>query len=859
VPAASFTDANAGDVLTYKATLPDGTALPSWLSFNASTRTFSGTAPTTTVGNINVKVTATDNAGATASDEFVVAVTAENRTLTGTTAADTLTGFSGNDTLSGAAGNDTLIGNAGDDRLDGGAGNDSMTGGVGNDVYVVDSATDATVEVAAGGTDTVEASLSWTLGTELENLTLTGTTAINGTGNAVANVITGNGGANTLSGAAGNDTLIGNAGDDRLDGGAGSDSMTGGVGNDVYVVDATTDATVEAAAGGTDTVEARISWTLGTELENLTLTGTTAINGTGNAVANVITGNSGANTLSGAAGNDTLIGNAGDDRLDGGAGNDSMTGGAGNDVYVVDSATDATVEAAAGGADRVESRINWTLGTEVENLTLTGTTAINGTGNALANVITGNSGANTLSSAAGNDTLNGGAGNDSVDGGAGNDVILFGKGDGQDTLTEATADATAGKLNVLRFKSGVAVSEVTVKKVGTDLEVLIGTGTDKVTVKGFYTGTGPTASTNPLQQIEFADGTVWNLAAIQSRVTGGSTLPVKNLVGTTGADTMFGDTGNNVLDGGTGNDTYFFGAGQGQDQVRDLEWGANTDVLKFLSGVQAEQLWFRNTGNDLEISIIGTTDKVTVRDWYQGEVYWVEQFKTADDRTLNAQNVNALVSAMAGLTPPPLGQTSLSSSQQAALAPAFAANWTLPAVGSSNTNLDTFTTESSMKTASMNKLLSGESAKMSMPDSQSQAMILSSEGGFGDASSATASMPVKNPRPETSTVKNAPFTGTENALLETGPDVLLQTWDLPLGGKGDQAAWNPALLSGKKYLAELSMDTLTQLNAQAPMEASLHSLINAMAAFAPPAAGEVTLGSNEPDGFKQVIAVDWAA
>jgi Ca2+-binding RTX toxin-like protein len=516
VPAASFTDANAGDVLTYKATLPDGTALPSWLSFNASTRTFSGTAPTTTVGNTNVKVTATDNAGATASDEFVLAVTAENKTLTGTTTADTLTGFSGNDTLSGAAGNDTLIGNAGDDRLDGGAGNDSMTGGAGNDVYVVDSATDATVEVAAGGTDTVEASINWTLGTEVENLTLTGTTAINGTGNALANVITGNSGANTLSGAAGNDTLIGNAGDDRLDGGVGNDSMTGGAGNDVYVVDSATDATVEVAAGGTDTVEASISWTLGTEVENLTLTGTTAINGTGNALANVITGNSGANTLSGAAGNDTLIGNAGDDRLDGGVGNDSMTGGAGNDVYVVDSATDATAEAAAGGTDRVESSASWTLGTEVENLTLTGTTAINGTGNALANVITGNSGANTLSGAAGNDTLDGGAGNDSVDGGAGNDVILFGKGDGQDTLLEATADATAGKLNVLRFKSGVAVSEVTVKKVGTDLEVLIGTGTDKVTVKGFYTGTGPTASTNPLQQIEFADGTVWNLVSFQA-------------------------------------------------------------------------------------------------------------------------------------------------------------------------------------------------------------------------------------------------------------------------------------------------------------------------------------------------------
>jgi hypothetical protein len=333
-----------------------------------------------------------------------------------------------------------------------------------------------------------------------------------------------------------------------------------------------------------------------------------------------------------------------------------------------------------------------------------------------------------------------------------------------------------------------------------------------------------------------------------------NTLPTKNLVGTSGNDTLFGDTGNDVLDGGAGNDTYYFGRGQGQDQIRDLEWSANTDVLKFLSNVRAEQLWFRNAGNDLEISIIGTSDKVTVRDWYQGEVYWVEQFKTADGRTLNAQSVNAMVSAMAGLAPPPLGQTSLSTSQQAALAPAFAANWILPAASSANTNLDTFTTESSI-----NNLLNGESAKMSMPESQSQTIILSSEAGLGDVSSATTSVPVKNPRPENSTVKNPPFSAAANALLETNANVLSQTWDLPLGGKGDQAVWSPALQPGKKYLAELSMDMLTQLNSQAPMEASLHSLINAMAAFAPPAAGEVTLGSNEPDGFKQVIAVDWAA
>ena len=151
-----------------------------------------------------------------------------------------------------------------------------------------------------------------------------------------------------------------------------------------------------------------------------------------------------------------------------------------------------------------------------------------------------------------------------------------------------------------------------------------------------------------------------------------------------------------------------------------------------------------------------------------------------------------------------------------------------------------------MKTASINNLLNGESAKMSMPDSQSQGVILSSEGDLGDVSSATTSVPIKNPRPENSTVKNPPFSAAANALLETNANVMSQTWDLPLGGKGDQAVWSPALLPGKKYFAELSMDMLTQLNAGAKMDSSLHSLINAMAAFAPPAAGEVTPAATNP-------------
>jgi Ca2+-binding RTX toxin-like protein len=328
-----------------------------------------------------------------------------------------------------------LFGGDGNDTLDGGAGADSLMGGLGDDSYVVDNVDDAVREGPDPGADRVQSSVDFTLPANVEDLVLSGTADLGGTGNKLANVLTGNAGANRLAGGGGTDSLAGGAGNDVIDGGTGADSLVGGPGDDTYVVDDGFDVVSESAGGGTDLVKSSISWSLAVagseELENLALTGTTTISGTGNATANTITGNGAANLLRGGGGDDTLIGSGGNDTLNGGAGADTLKGGLGSDTYVVDDSGDVVTEspdALNGGIDLIKSSVTRTLGSYQENLTLTGTATINGMGNARPNTLTGNGAVNLLQGGGDSDTLIGNAGDDALAGGAGNDVLSGGPG-----------------------------------------------------------------------------------------------------------------------------------------------------------------------------------------------------------------------------------------------------------------------------------------------------------------------------------------------------------------------------------------------------------------------------------------------
>lgn len=248
--------------------------------------------------------------------------------------------------------------------------------------------------------------------------------ATSGTGD---DIITGNAANNVLWSQAGRDILNGGAGNDSLFGGEGLDIMKGGSGNDSYYV-ATNDSgdiIIESPSEGIDIIFSGSTFTLPANVETLDLFGELEINGTGNGQENTLIGNDEANQLNGLAGNDTIRGEAGNDTLRGWSGVDNMTGGLGNDTYYVENAGDIVTEKFNEGTDIVSSSITYVLTADVENLTLTGALANNGSGNDKNNTLVGNSAINRLNGGAGNDTLDGGLGNNRLTGGIGNDIFRF--------------------------------------------------------------------------------------------------------------------------------------------------------------------------------------------------------------------------------------------------------------------------------------------------------------------------------------------------------------------------------------------------------------------------------------------------
>ena len=479
-------------------------------------------------------------------------------------------------TLTGTTAGDALNGSESADWIDGGAGADTMAGQEGDDVYVIDQAGDLVTEASDQGTDTARSAVSFTLSDNVEHLTLTGSSAVNATGNALSN------------------RLIGNTADNRLDGGEGADVMAGGDGNDLYIVDDTQDIVFERNEPGVDSVQASVSYTLSEHVENLTLTGTTAYSATGNALANVLRGNAGNNLLFGLAGDDTLIG----------GGSDTLIGGTGDDTYVVESLSDIVTELAGEGTDLVQSSISWTLSANVENLTLTGAAQENlstysGTGNALDNVLTGSASGDWLDGLAGADTLVGGRGNDHYRVDQVGDHVIENAGEGHDTVVSTfnyTLGANIESLELdgnARQGTGNALDNALVGSSEADLLVGLA-GNDTFSSKTLV----------PFPPIPGPLGDVY-------------AYPVDTMVGGTGDDRYDIRTSDVVTErAGEGNDTVFI---QGGGFYGYSNYGYATMPLSYELGENLENLslaayvpvnmvmgWNNATGNALVNVLTGS-------------------------------------------------------------------------------------------------------------------------------------------------------------------------------------------------------------------------------------------------------------
>ncbi|MBX8505522.1 calcium-binding protein [Pseudomonas lijiangensis] len=543
---------------------------------------------------------------------------AGNDTLMGNAGADTLNGGAGNDLLQGGSGNDTLNGGTGDDILDGGLGNDQLDGGDGNDTYLFGK---------GAGQDTIYYAYENREG-KLDTIKLTDLNA-----------------SDVSVRRDGNDLLIrvlGSTDSLRVVYHFQSDAAGG------YQIDR-----IQFADGSFwDQNQIKFQVMQGSDIDE-TLSGTSS--------NDVIDAGAGDDTVNGGSGNDTLSGSAGADTLNGEAGDDWLQGGVGND---------------------------------------------------------------TLYGGDGNDVLDGGAGNDQLNGGNGDDTYLFGKGAGQDTLYYAHESRT-GKLDTVKL-ADLNASDVSIVRESNDLIIRVNGTTDSLRVMSHFSedATGG----YQIDQLQFADGTTWNQSLIKSHVLLGSASDQTlrgytsddvisagdgddsvfgdagndNLSGGTGADTLYGDagndnlfgdagndtlyggTGNDVLNGGAGNDylsggdgsdTYEFGIGSGRDTISNYDTGSSTDVVQFGADVSLEDLWFRRSGNDLEVSIIDTSDKVLVSNWYAANDYQVDQFKTADGKTLLDSQVQNLVDSMASFGVDAGAERNLTAAQQTQLEAVLAANW----------------------------------------------------------------------------------------------------------------------------------------------------------------------------------------
>lgn len=342
-----------------------------------------------------------------------------------------------------------------------------------------------------------------------------------------------------ITGGSTNETITGGDGNDTLNGGAGSDTLIGGKGNDIYVVDSTTDVVTENVGEGTDTILSSVTLTLGSNIENLTLIGSGPMNGTGNALSNVLIGNSATNTLSGADGDDTLIGGAGADVLNGGNGFDRAS------YYGAASAVTVNLSNMASNKG------------DAQGDTYSSIEAVEGS--SYGDTLIGSTGADSLYGGDGDDTLNGRSGADVLVGGNGFDLASYSMSSTGVLASLASPAANTGEA------TGDTYSSIEALEGSAFNDTLVGDDGDNLLIGG--AGADTLVGGNGFDRAGYASSTVAVIASLANpAVNSGGALgdtysSIEALEGSAFNDTLTGDAGDNLLIGGAGQDVLNGGSG----------------------------------------------------------------------------------------------------------------------------------------------------------------------------------------------------------------------------------------------------------------------------------------------------------
>ena len=632
----------------------------------------------------------------------------------GTSGADTITGTGDDETFDGGAGNDTLNGSTGSDTyiFGVGSGNDTineswwyngtdtarLVGLNPADVIFTHAGYDLLITISSTG-ETLDAVNEFhDAGAGIEQVQFADGTIWN-----QAQILA----AVEVRGTPGNDTLNGSDRDDIIDGGAGNDTLNGGNGSDIYIY---------GAGSGNDTINESWWYTgsdsvqlVGLNASDVTFSRTTydlfiTINSTGETLDAVYeyhdagagieqvqfadgsiwngTQIASAAWYRGTSGADTITGSGADETFDGGAGNDTLNGSTGSDTYIF---------GVGSGSDTINESW-WFTGTDTARLVGLNSSdvtfahagydlliMINSSGEMLdaanefhdagagieqvqfadgtvwnyaqissaATFYRGTTAADTISGDAANNTLDGLGGNDTLSGAAGNDTYIYGVGSGNDTINEYSIDAGTDTAKLVGLNS----ADVTFTHSGNNLIISINSSGETLTAYNQFGGTG-----NGLDQVQFANGTIWDRAQIANAAWIRGTSGNDTLTDTSGNDVIYGGLGNDTINSGAGSDTFIYGSGDGSDRINDTSATAGETDTLHLTNLNLSNLSLSRSATDLLITVIATGQVTTVVNQFatggNGNFAGLERIEFADGsawtRTDITNNVTTWASPMDG-------------------------------------------------------------------------------------------------------------------------------------------------------------------------------------------------------------------